>query len=196
MIQFRRLVATALIVSTASFSVPQPAYAAMLSTGAAVARIALPLRAQREIAIELQLRPDAESGAVVGFAVRHERAAAFDLRAEDAELAVERKRAEHRPGGDPHSFPGVAFDAARRRGRFAKIMETGFDREDAVQLEAGEDLQRAIGVVARGGGNGTSRPPMRLTERQTGVEVIAAGRTLLCLRRRRGAQRSGERRHP
>jgi hypothetical protein len=37
MIQFRRLVATALIVSTASFSVPQPAYAGMLSTGTAIA---------------------------------------------------------------------------------------------------------------------------------------------------------------
>lgn len=37
MIQFRRLVATALIVSTASFSLPQPAYAGMLSTGTAIA---------------------------------------------------------------------------------------------------------------------------------------------------------------
>ena len=37
MIQFRRLVATALIVSTASFSLPQQAYAGMLSTGTAIA---------------------------------------------------------------------------------------------------------------------------------------------------------------
>jgi hypothetical protein len=37
MIQFRRLVATALIVSTASFSLPQPAYAGMLSTSTAIA---------------------------------------------------------------------------------------------------------------------------------------------------------------
>ena len=37
MIQFRRIVAIALIVSTSSLAIPQPAYAAMLSTGAAIA---------------------------------------------------------------------------------------------------------------------------------------------------------------
>jgi len=37
MIQFRRLVASALIVSTASFSLPMPAYAGMVSTGTALA---------------------------------------------------------------------------------------------------------------------------------------------------------------